>query len=244
MEISWAVYFLFHRYITAESLASINLCSNLGIYLLYLTPEYLSSIIQILTALKMELKIEQNQFHTDLYTEIAQNLTAERLADIYIREVDKSTNDQWQWIKSTLFHKLSPKQKIQWLKIAMDEEVQEQRRINSEVRDAYFRGLFIEQSKQRVKDLEKQIWLLNPKSPKAEVDVEKARSVPITHFIQFGRNKKALCLWHEDSHPSLHYYEKQNKVKCFACGVREDVIGVVMALKQVDFLEAVKILCP
>lgn len=193
----------------------------------------------------MELKIEQGQFNTDLYTEIAENLTIERLVDIYIREWNRVINDQVYQLKVEVFNKLSTPLKIKWLKIELNNEVLEQRKINQEVNDAYFRGLFIKYSENKKKQIEKQIFMLNPPPvPEGfitEADVIRAREVPISNFIEFKR-KLALCLWHNDTKPSLYYYEKQNKVKCFACQVREDVIGVIQVLKGVDFIEAVKLL--
>ncbi|MGM9777933.1 MAG: CHC2 zinc finger domain-containing protein, partial [Prevotella sp.] len=48
---------------------------------------------------------------------------------------------------------------------------------------------------------------------------------------------KALCPFHEDRHPSLHF--KNNRFKCFACGASGDVIDFVMRYLNVGFKEAV-----
>ena len=74
------------------------------------------------------------------------------------------------------------------------------------------------------------------------LDVERARSIPVEDIVEFNRYKKALCLWHTDSNPSMHLYKKDNRVWCFACNKGGDVIDVAQALHGVGFKEAVKIL--
>ena len=49
---------------------------------------------------------------------------------------------------------------------------------------------------------------------------------------------KALCPFHEDRHPSLHF--KNNRFKCFACGASGDVIDLVQRYLNVEFKEAVE----
>ena len=55
--------------------------------------------------------------------------------------------------------------------------------------------------------------------------------------IEVGRHK-ALCPFHEDRHPSLHF--KNNRFKCFACGASGDVIDLVQRYLNVEFKEAVE----
>ena len=74
-----------------------------------------------------------------------------------------------------------------------------------------------------------------------ELDIEKAKSVPIENFIEMGRDRKALCLWHDDRRASLHIYPN-NGFFCFVCSQSGDVIDVVMKLRGIGFLEAVKFL--
>lgn len=74
------------------------------------------------------------------------------------------------------------------------------------------------------------------------LNVERARSVQIESLIEFNRYKKARCLWHNDTQPSMHHYKKDNRVWCFACNKGGDVIDVAQALYGVGFKEAVKIL--
>lgn len=71
----------------------------------------------------------------------------------------------------------------------------------------------------------------------------RAKAFPISELVEFNRQKKAKCLWHDDGDPSMHYYESQNKVHCFSCGHRGDAVDVYMALNKVSFSEAVQALC-
>ena len=57
--------------------------------------------------------------------------------------------------------------------------------------------------------------------------------------IEVGRNK-ALCPFHEDRHPSLHFDIKRNRYKCFSCGASGNVIDLVMRYMYVSFKEAVE----
>ena len=50
--------------------------------------------------------------------------------------------------------------------------------------------------------------------------------------IEVGRHK-ALCPFHEDRHPSLHFDVKRNRYKCFACGESGDAIDLVMRYNNV-----------
>jgi len=70
-------------------------------------------------------------------------------------------------------------------------------------------------------------------------DIEQAKMYPIGRLIDFSKGK-ALCLWHVDKNPSLHWYRQNNKVKCFACGKSGDSIDVHMQQTGVDFITAVR----
>ncbi len=74
-----------------------------------------------------------------------------------------------------------------------------------------------------------------------EINVEKAKEYPIDELIEFNRAGMAYCIWHDEKHPSMHYYKKSNKVKCFGgCGKSGDSIDVCMQLYRLNFIEAVK----
>lgn len=66
-----------------------------------------------------------------------------------------------------------------------------------------------------------------------------AKKVPISTFLKVSHDK-ALCLFHNDSDPSMHIYEKDNRYYCFVCNANGDVIDLVMALRNISFIDAVK----
>lgn len=100
-----------------------------------------------------------------------------------------------------------------------------------------FQDYYLEQAKR----IKKKNGLKAIPSKKGKLDVEAAREVPIENFMEFNPAGKAHCLWHSDDHPSLHYYEKDNKVHCFSgCDKQFDVIDVVQKKYNKDFKDAVR----
>lgn len=70
-----------------------------------------------------------------------------------------------------------------------------------------------------------------------------AKAVPIPVFLKVGKDKTLKCIWHEEKTPSMHYYEKQNRVHCFGgCGRGGDVIDVVQTLNNCDLKSALQII--
>ena len=57
--------------------------------------------------------------------------------------------------------------------------------------------------------------------------------------IEVGRHK-ALCPFHQDRHPSLHFDIKRNRYKCFSCGASGNVIDLVMRYMNIGFKEAME----
>lgn len=72
--------------------------------------------------------------------------------------------------------------------------------------------------------------------------LESAKKVPIPQFIKFDREDNACCIFHNERTPSMHYYEKNNKVKCFGCGKTADVIDVVQEINKCSLVDALKII--
>ncbi len=72
--------------------------------------------------------------------------------------------------------------------------------------------------------------------------IAQAKQVSIGKFIDFNREKFAVCVWHQDSHPSMYWYENQGRVKCFSCGQLGDVIDVVQKLNNCELKEALNII--
>lgn len=52
------------------------------------------------------------------------------------------------------------------------------------------------------------------------------------------RHRTALCVNHDDSHPSLHFWPGTNTCHCFSCGWGGDVIDLVMKRENLSFVEA------
>ena len=58
-----------------------------------------------------------------------------------------------------------------------------------------------------------------------------------------GSNYWACCPFHMEKTPSLSIKEDAGFFKCFGCGESGNVIGFIMKYENVDFLQAVEILC-
>ena len=54
------------------------------------------------------------------------------------------------------------------------------------------------------------------------------------------RHRRALCIHHDDHHPSLAFNVKKNTCHCYSCGFSADTIGLVRERMQMDFPEACK----
>ena len=57
-----------------------------------------------------------------------------------------------------------------------------------------------------------------------------------------GRNLVGLCPFHGEKTPSFNIYTENGSFYCFGCGAGGDVIGFVMRIENLDYLEAVKFL--
>lgn len=90
-------------------------------------------------------------------------------------------------------------------------------------------------------DTKKKITYMGAKKTDVNSDrLARAKEVPISQFIEFNRQKYAKCIWHADGTPSMFWYEKQNRVKCFGCGEMGDVIDVVKKLNSCGVKEAIE----
>ena len=50
--------------------------------------------------------------------------------------------------------------------------------------------------------------------------------------------RRAVCPYHADKHPSLHFSRKKNIFKCFVCGAKGDLFKLVMDHESLTFPEA------
>ena len=76
-----------------------------------------------------------------------------------------------------------------------------------------------------------------------KIDLDEIRGTPIEEVaenlgIGIVRHM-ALCPFHNDKHPSLHFDLKKNRYKCFACGASGNVIDLVMRYNNMEFKEAI-----
>lgn len=75
------------------------------------------------------------------------------------------------------------------------------------------------------------------------MDIEKARSIPINTIYPFKTKGSLIsCPLHDDKTPSMKI-NKNNTVKCFSCGFYGDVIKFFMAINKCSFRDAVQRLC-
>ena len=59
------------------------------------------------------------------------------------------------------------------------------------------------------------------------------------HLYGMGKlNRRSVCPFHDDKHPSLHLNATKNIFKCFSCGKGGDVIGLVMQVENLKYLDA------
>ena len=74
-------------------------------------------------------------------------------------------------------------------------------------------------------------------------ELDRARATPIEEVAKrLGMRvvrHTALCPFHNDKNPSLHFHRGKNRYKCFACGASGDVVDLVMRYNNVGFKEAV-----
>ena len=96
--------------------------------------------------------------------------------------------------------------------------------------------------------------LLKPKSKKSnrikfEENIEIARNYPIEmvardslELKQVGKNFISLCPFHNEKTSSFYLYPETNQFHCFGCQEHGDVIKLTMALRGLDFKEAVGLL--
>lgn len=93
-------------------------------------------------------------------------------------------------------------------------------------------------------ELRKKTRMLNllsgDRSP--QLNIEKARQVPIADLIDVNRMGFAKCVWHTEKTASMKVYDKDNRVYCYGCNRGGDAIDVAMATTGKEFSEVVRML--
>lgn len=73
-------------------------------------------------------------------------------------------------------------------------------------------------------------------------DIQKLRELDILQvadLLGIGlRNKRALCIHHDDHHPSLAFNVRKNTCHCYSCGFSADTIALVRERLNLGFSEA------
>lgn len=67
----------------------------------------------------------------------------------------------------------------------------------------------------------------------------------ITEFVPLkkaGRNYMGVCPFHNDKGPSLSVSQEKQLYHCFGCGASGNVLGFIMKLRNLEFLDAIKYL--
>ena len=101
----------------------------------------------------------------------------------------------------------------------------------------YYLSLLVPRSKQDVFDESNAV----EQRGVTPAQIEAARAVPIDSLMDFSRNHKGLCVFHNEKTPSMHLFP-DNHVHCFSCGGGGDAISVIRAMREIGFTEAVRAL--
>jgi hypothetical protein len=77
------------------------------------------------------------------------------------------------------------------------------------------------------------------------LNIDAARDVPIMQVasslgIQVNRYSRAICPFHDDSHPSFHINTKRNLCWCNPCGRRWSTIDLLIEMRGLTFVDAVR----
>jgi hypothetical protein len=100
----------------------------------------------------------------------------------------------------------------------------------------------------RSQELKKFMKLTKPRVFSQQLDVQRAKSVPIRELYDFNVSREtskmiyAKCPFHDDSSPSLVIYKNSNSFYCFSECFGGDSISFIMKLNNLSFVESVKYL--
>lgn len=97
--------------------------------------------------------------------------------------------------------------------------------------------------RKRVEKMESEIDKITgiKKLPEGQITdemIKRAKQFPLSSIIEINKREYAKCINHDDHNPSM--YCKENYVYCFSCGYSGDALDVMMRVKGLSFVEAVK----
>lgn len=141
-------------------------------------------------------------------------LLKEKLKELKIKLGDLLHNERQ--LKNQMFR--AGKDESKWIEMAIGTIQKEKQSIDKEII--------------RIK------WFVDPVKSEGK-DINRAKEFPIDQIMDFNRQHKAACLWHQDKHPSMQYYKSTNKVWCFVCNKGGDSIDVAMKLWNLDIKETI-----
>lgn len=72
--------------------------------------------------------------------------------------------------------------------------------------------------------------------------IQAAREYPVDKLIEFDRTGKAYAWCHDDKRPSLTWFKKGNKARCFPCDKTYSALDICMERDGLSFIEAVRLL--
>jgi len=98
-----------------------------------------------------------------------------------------------------------------------------------------------------LKDKRYELKIYNHPEKQARYSISKAKEVLITELYQgelrhFTNKWIGLCPFHKENTPSFYIYENTNTFYCFGCGISGDSLDFIQKNKNINFLEALKIL--
>ena len=100
--------------------------------------------------------------------------------------------------------------------------------------DVYFHEAYIEEHT-------KKVVVKTKREVGSDDDLQNAKLYPVTNLLEFGKNGKAICPFHNEKSGSLHLYKNKNTTFCFgACWKPYDSINIYMKQNGCTLPEAIK----
>ena len=70
-----------------------------------------------------------------------------------------------------------------------------------------------------------------------------ARDVAERYGLRFDRAGRACCPWHDDTHPSLKFFEESGRCFCHACHATGDAVEIASQILGCDARAAAEAIC-
>jgi len=99
----------------------------------------------------------------------------------------------------------------------------------------------IKQTEKRIKEIDQYLRKDVPTNWITDQDIERAKEYPFNQLIEF-KHDFAICPFHNEKTPSLHWNKKNNTIHCFGCSKNWDTIQFLRETEGLDFISSVKYL--